>query len=56
MKIVNVKTSVIELLFHHRESENSEKNREGSLCFTVVNTKTSLPVFLTALCASVVKR
>ena len=29
MKIVNVKTSVIELIFYHRDSENIEKNREG---------------------------
>ena len=32
MKIVNVKTPVIELLFNQRDSENTEKNREGSLC------------------------
>ena len=25
MKIVNVKTPVIEILFHHRDSENTEK-------------------------------
>ena len=31
MKIFNVKTPVIELLFHHRDSENNEKNREGIL-------------------------
>ena len=31
MKIISVKTPVIVLLFHHRSSENNEKNREGSL-------------------------
>ena len=29
MKIVNVKTPIIELLFHHRGTEDSEKSREG---------------------------
>ena len=28
---VNVKTPVIKLLFHHRDNENTEKNREGVL-------------------------
>ena len=33
MKIDNVKTPVIELLFHHRDTEDSEKNREGVLYY-----------------------
>jgi hypothetical protein len=47
---------VNELFLNHRGTEDSEKNREGSLCIYTCKANTSLPVLLCALTASVVKK